>query len=72
VEALYSVHCKKRLAVFPSPARMSLTIVSLGLPGSLVSDIPAGDGKTASLFLQCSSPEAIPAAGEGHLAVKSG
>jgi hypothetical protein len=30
---------------------MSLT--KLSLAGSLVSDIPSGDGKTANLFLQC-------------------
>ncbi len=36
---VYGVHCK-RLAVFPSPAGMSLTKLSL-------------DGKTANLFLQC-------------------
>jgi hypothetical protein len=52
------LHCKKRLAILPSPARMSLTKLSLA-PGiikffpardSLVSDIPAGDGKIAKLF----------------------
>jgi hypothetical protein len=37
-------HNKK--AVFPSPARIII-------PARLVSDIPAGDGKTANLFLQC-------------------
>jgi hypothetical protein len=50
--------------IFPSPAGMSLTKLSLGgnydviyklFPSreSLVSDIPAGDGKMANLFLQC-------------------
>jgi hypothetical protein len=43
---MLSIHCKNRLAEISSefPARESL-----------VSDIPAGDGKTASanLFLQC-------------------
>jgi hypothetical protein len=45
--------------IFPSPAGMSLTKLSLDgntvfLPReSLVSDIPAGDGKMANLFLQC-------------------
>ncbi len=50
-------HCKKRLAVFPSPAGMSLTKLSLDgndlfFPGpdSLVSDIPAEDRKMANLF----------------------
>jgi hypothetical protein len=49
--------------IFPSPAGMSLTKLSLGgnydviyklFPSreSLVSDIPAGDGKMANLFLQ--------------------
>jgi hypothetical protein len=55
------VHCKKISAIFPSPAWMSLTKLSLAgkksiIPGaveSLVSDIPAGEGKIANLFLQC-------------------
>jgi hypothetical protein len=58
------VHCKKGLAISPSsPAGMSLTKLFLGgnndviyklFPAreSLVSDIPAGDGKIANLFLQ--------------------
>ncbi len=52
------------LMIFPSPAGMSLTKLSQGgnydviyklFPSreSLVSDIPAGDGKMANLFLQC-------------------
>jgi hypothetical protein len=53
------VHCKKRLAVFPSPAGMSLTKLSLWpeiiklSPSreNLVNDMPAGDGKTANPFL---------------------
>jgi len=56
-----SLHCKKELAIFPSPAGMSLTKLSgwektkLFPPRkSLISDIPAGDGKTANSFLQCS------------------
>ncbi len=56
--ALYTV--KKRLTIFPSPAGMSLTklslagndIIILG-PGSLVSDIPVGDGDIANHILQC-------------------
>jgi hypothetical protein len=54
------LHCKKMLVIFPSPAGMSLTKLSLAknihiLPAreSLVSDIPAGDGKIVNLFLQC-------------------
>ncbi len=46
-----TVHIKKRLEIFPSPAGMSLT--KLTLTGN--SDIPAGDGKLANLFLQCNS-----------------
>ncbi len=50
-----NVHCKKKLAIFPSPAGMSLTKLSLGgknkiisaAQGELISDIPAWDGKTA-------------------------
>ncbi len=38
----FSMHCKKRLVTFRSPARENL-----------VSDIPAGDGNVANLFLQC-------------------
>ncbi len=57
---LYYIHCKKELAVFPSPAGMSLIKLFLGgnnlvfsRPESLVSDILAGDGKMANSFLQC-------------------
>jgi hypothetical protein len=54
----FPVHCKKKLAIFPPPAGMSLTKLFLGgnnFPPrkSLVSDIPSGDGKTANPFLQC-------------------
>ncbi len=55
------VHCKKGFPIFPSPAGMSLT--KLSLDGnydviyklflhreSLVSDIPAGDGNIEKLF----------------------
>ncbi len=63
-----SLHRKKKVREFlvPSPAGMSLTtklslggnndaITELFLPsrGSLVSDIPAGDGKLVNLFLRC-------------------
>ncbi len=53
------VHGKKRLLIFLSPAGMSLTKLTqqfnYSRPGreSLVSDIPAGDGKTANFFLLC-------------------
>ncbi len=47
------VHCKKRLALSPSPAGMSLT------KHSLVSNIPAGDGKTANLFFYSAWDEEI-------------
>jgi hypothetical protein len=43
-----TIHCKKRLAVFPSREGMSLT--KLSLAGNNLSDIPAKDGKTANLF----------------------
>ncbi len=47
---LYTV--KKRLAIFPSPtAGFHLLIIKLFLAMSLVSDIPAVDGKIADLFL---------------------
>ncbi len=51
---------KKRFTIFPSPVWMPLTKPltlawnNLIIPReSLVSDIPAGDGKIANLFLQC-------------------
>ncbi len=47
------LHCKKTLSFFPSPAGMSLTKLSLAGKISLVSDIPAGNGKNDNLFLQC-------------------
>ncbi len=57
------LYCKKMLAIFPSPAEMSLTKLSLAginqlfpVRESLVSDIPARDRKTDKLFLQCIIP----------------
>ncbi len=46
---------KKRFADFPSPAGMSLAKLYPAME-SLVRDIPAGDEKTANLFLQCTPP----------------
>ncbi len=57
-------HRKKSFSIFPSPAGMSLTKLSLGenkfiydviIPPreSLVRDIPAGDGNIEKLFLRC-------------------
>ncbi len=48
VAVLYFVHCKRRLAAFPSTAEISIPAVE-----SLISDIPSGDGNVANLFLQC-------------------
>ncbi len=50
-------HTVKKVIDFPVPNRdvMSLTKLSLAgnnLKESLISDIPAGDGKIANLFLQ--------------------
>ncbi len=52
-------HCKKRLAVSPSPAGMSLTYCHW--PGIIIlfPDIPAGDGKTANLFFTVNREEKI-------------
>jgi hypothetical protein len=58
---------KKKVREFPVPSRDVTTKLSLGgnndvitelfLPrGSLVSDIPAGDGKLVNLFLWCPLP----------------
>jgi hypothetical protein len=63
-----TLHRKKKVREFPVPSRDVTTKLSLGgnndvitelfLPrGSLVSDIPAGDGKLVNLFLQCSLPK---------------
>jgi hypothetical protein len=61
----YSVHRKKKAREFPGPPSRDVTtklslggnndvITELFLPrGSLVSDIPAGDGKPMNLFLRC-------------------
>ncbi len=59
-----SIHRKKKVREFPVPSRDVTTKLYLGgnndgitelfLPrGSLVSDIPAGDGKLVNLFLRC-------------------
>ncbi len=58
------MHRKKKVREFPVPNRDVTTKLSLGgnndvitelflLRGSLVSDIPAGDGKLVNLFLRC-------------------
>ncbi len=60
------LHRKKKVREFPVPSRDVTTKLSLGgnndvitelfLPrGSLVSDIPAGDGKLVDLFLRCTA-----------------
>ncbi len=62
---MYTV--KKKVGEFPVPSRDVTTKLSLGgnndvitelfLPRrSLVSDIPAGDGKLVNLFLRCREP----------------
>ncbi len=58
---------KKRLSIFPSPAGMSLTKLFLAgviklFPAreSLISDIPAGDGKMDILFYSVAIPRFIP------------
>jgi hypothetical protein len=63
-EGAETIHRKKKVREFPVPRRYVTTKLSLGgnndvitelfLPrGSLVSDIPAGDGKLVNLFLRC-------------------
>ncbi len=51
-DATLFVYTVKKFIVFPVPTR---DVTNQTLPGreSVVSDIPAGDGKTANLFLQC-------------------
>ncbi len=54
-EARRVLHCKERLAIFPSSAGMSLTKLTEQFnysQESWVSDIPTGDGKIAKLFLK--------------------
>ncbi len=59
-----TLHRKKNFREFPVPRRDVTTKLSLGgnndvitelflLRGSLVSDIPVGDGKLVNLFLRC-------------------
>jgi hypothetical protein len=60
VEREGGIHCKKELAIFPSCRDVTDQTLSgrektkLFPPRkSLISDIPAGDGKTANSFSQC-------------------
>jgi hypothetical protein len=61
----YIYECPHRKKEFPVPSRDVTTklgnndvITELFLPmGSLVSDIPAGEGKLVNLFLRCSGRE---------------
>jgi hypothetical protein len=66
VGSILTLHRKKKVRKFLVPSRDVTTKLSLGgnndvitelfLPrGSLVSDIPAGDGKLVNLFLRCMS-----------------
>jgi hypothetical protein len=63
-EQAKGLHCKKKVREFPVPSRDVTTKLSLAgnndvitelfLPGgSLVSDIPAGDGKLVNRCLRC-------------------
>ncbi len=55
------LHRKKKVREFPVPSRDKLSLGGNNdvitelflLRGSLVSDIPAGDGKLVNLFLRC-------------------
>jgi hypothetical protein len=69
--AVTHIHRKKKDREFPVPSRDVTTKLSLGgnndvitelfLPrGSLVSDIPAGDGRLVNLFLRCMTLHPIP------------
>jgi hypothetical protein len=70
-----TLHCKKRFSGFPIPSRdvtnqtlpsresggvTYQTLQTLPARESLVSDIPAGDGKIANLFLQCIGRWTLP------------
>ncbi len=74
VQIIATLHRKKKVREFPVPGRDVTTKLSLGgnndvstelfLPtGSLVSDIPAGDGKLVNLFLRCTPPLLLGSAG---------
>ncbi len=65
------IHGKKKVREFPVPSRDVTTKLSLGgnndvitefflTRGSLVSDIPAGDGKLVNLFLRCRDSQPNP------------
>jgi hypothetical protein len=72
IQVPWALHGKKCFSIFPSPARMPLTTLSLEgnnlymtslLPPreSLVSEITAGDGNIEKLFLRClSNPSSEP------------
>ncbi len=73
-----SLHRKKKVREFPVPSRDVTTKLSLGgnndvitelfLPrASLVSDIPAGDGKLVNLFLWCTK---VPLGGNNDVTTK--
>ncbi len=65
-----TLHCKKRIAVFPSPDGMSPKSSWAGIIKLIklfpakecsASDIPAGDGKTPNLFTVIPPPPRAPA-----------
>jgi hypothetical protein len=70
LEIFRYLHHKKSFSIFPSPAGMSLTKLSLGgnndviykvFPPreSLASDIPAGEGNIEQLFFRCGHQKII-------------
>ncbi len=63
------IHSKKRLSIFPSPGRVSLTKLSLAAPG-VIKFFPAGDGKIDKLFLHCSHQLNYCTIKEAHTLIK--
>ncbi len=50
---MFGIHTVKKIIVFPVPSQ-DVTNQTLLARETLVSDIPAGDGKNDNLFVQCS------------------
>ncbi len=53
LDTIKKMHCRKEVSGFPVQLSQAGNIYLFPAWESLVSDIPAGEGKTANLFLQC-------------------
>jgi hypothetical protein len=57
MQFMLTIHCKKRLEIFPFPSR-DVTKQTKQLK-SLVTDIPTGDRRIANPFLQCTAVRTV-------------